>query len=83
MMLRVLKSDVMFEGIVFIGNILYDVMEMSLWDVFGEVGLVCEFRFVVDCDMGKLKGYGFVEFDDYVMVMSVVWNVNGCEYNGR
>ena len=71
------------EGTVFIGNIPYDATETSLRDVFGEVGPVRELRLVADRDTGKLKGYGFVEFDDYATAMSAVRNVNGREYNGR
>ena len=80
---RASKSDAMPEGTVFIGNIPYDATETSLRDVFGEVGPVRELRLVADRDTGKLKGYGFVEFDDYATAMSAVRNVNGREYNGR
>ena len=77
------ERDAMPEGTVFIGNIPYDATETSLRDVFGEVGPVRELRLVADRDTGKLKGYGFVEFDDYATAMSAVRNVNGREYNGR
>ena len=71
------------EGTVFFGNVPYDASESTLHDVFSEVGPVRELRLVTDRDTGKLKGYGFVEYDDYATAMSAIRNLNGREYNGR
>ncbi|OUS42419.1 hypothetical protein BE221DRAFT_356 [Ostreococcus tauri] len=71
------------EGTVFIGNVPYDATEASLTEIFCECGPVRELRLVAERDTGKLKGYGFVEFDDFATAMSAVRNLNGREYNGR
>jgi len=71
------------EGTVFFGNVPYDASETTLRDIFVEVGPVRELRLVSDRDSGKLKGYGFVEYDDYATAMSAIRNLNGREYNGR
>ena len=67
----------------FVGNIPYDATESSLREMFAECGPVREVRLVVERDTGKLKGYGFVEFDDYATAMSAVRNLGNREYNGR
>lgn len=70
-------------GSVFVGNIPYDATEATLGELFAEAGPVRELRLVADRDSGKLRGYGFVEYDDYATAMSAVRNLNGREYNGR
>ena len=70
-------------GSVFVGNIPYDATEATLGELFAEAGPVRELRLVSDRDSGKLRGYGFVEYDDYATAMSAVRNLNGREYNGR
>ena len=67
----------------FVGNVPYDATEASLREIFAECGPVREVRLVVERDTGKLKGYGFVEFDDYATAMSAVRNLGNREYNGR
>lgn len=67
----------------FVGNIPYDATEATLGELFAEAGPVRELRLVADRDSGKLRGYGFVEYDDYATAMSAVRNLNGREYNGR
>ena len=65
------------EGTVFIGNIPYDATESSLTEIFAEVGPVLELRLVSDRDTGKLKGYGFVEFEDPRSAIAARDRLNG------
>jgi len=67
----------------FIGNLPYNCTEEMLYEAFRTVGPVVSARLVFDRETGKMKGFGFVEYNDVETAASAVRNLNGYDLAGR
>lgn len=67
----------------YVGNLLFDVTEEDVREIFSEYGTVKEVRLIQDKDTGKTKGFGFVEMPDEEEAKNAMEELNGSEYRGR
>ncbi|KAL5718171.1 hypothetical protein ACHQM5_011106 [Ranunculus cassubicifolius] len=61
---------------VFVGNIPFTQTEEQIIKICEEIGPVVSFKFVVDRDTGKPKGYGFCQYRDEETALSACRNLN-------
>lgn len=66
----------------FVGNLPFTTTEKELNDKFSEFGIVTYARVIKDRDTGRLKGFGFVEFDSQEDADKAL-ELNGADFNGR
>ena len=52
-------------------------------DLVTDIGPVVHIRLVQNKDTGKMKGFCFVEFQDYASAESATRNLNGRDFHGR
>jgi cold-inducible RNA-binding protein len=67
----------------YVGNLSYNTTELSLRDVFGQIGTVAETKLVTDRDTGRPRGFGFVEMSSDQEAQEAIQQLNGRELDGR
>jgi len=68
---------------IYVGNLLFDVTESDLKQVFEPFGQVSEVRLIMDKYSGKSKGFGFVEMPSKEEAEKAIEQLNGSELMGR
>jgi RNA recognition motif-containing protein len=67
----------------YVGNLSYTVTSSVLEGMFAEFGSVRSAEVIQDRDMGRSKGFGFVEMDDDHAAQQAIQALNGKEQDGR
>jgi RNA recognition motif-containing protein len=67
----------------YVGNLSYQTTELTLRDVFGEVGSVGEAKVVMDRETGRPRGFAFVEMSTEQEAQKAIEQLNGRDVDGR
>jgi cold-inducible RNA-binding protein len=67
----------------YVGNLLFDVTENEIKELFGPFGQVTEIRLIMDKFSGKSKGFGFVEMPSKEEAQKAIDALNGKDIKGR
>ena len=68
---------------IYVGNMSFDVDNMSLDELFKPHGTVVSAQVIMDRDSGRSKGFGFVEMGSEAEAQAAINALNGKEVNGR
>lgn len=68
---------------IYVGNMSYDMDNMSLDEMFKPFGTVVSAQVVMDRESGRSKGFGFVEMSSAEEAKAAIDALNGKEVNGR
>ncbi|MFA5239709.1 MAG: RNA-binding protein, partial [Phycisphaerae bacterium] len=67
----------------YVGNLLFDVTESEIKELFEPFGQVTEIRMIMDKFTGKSKGFGFVEMPSKEEAEKAIEGLNGKDLRGR
>ncbi len=67
----------------YVGNLLYEVDDNQLRELFSQFGTVTSAQVIVYRDSGRSKGFGFVEFESEEDAQKAIDNLNGQDTQGR
>ena len=67
----------------YVGNLTYSVTHTDLEEWFTQYGTVQSAQVIQDRDMGRSKGFGFVEMDTDAQADAAIQGLNNHEYDGR
>jgi cold-inducible RNA-binding protein len=67
----------------YVGNLLFDVTENELKELFEPFGQVTEIRLIMDKFSGKSKGFGFIEMPSKDEALKAIEALNGKDVKGR
>ncbi|MFA5293103.1 MAG: RNA-binding protein [Phycisphaerae bacterium] len=68
---------------IYVGNLLFDVTEAELKELFSPFGEVSEVRLIMDKFSGKTKGFGFIEMPSKEEAEKAIAEMNGKDLKGR
>jgi RNA recognition motif-containing protein len=68
---------------IYVGNLLFDVTEDQLKELFEPFGQVTEVRLIMDKFTGKSKGFGFIEMPSKEEAEKAIEELNGKDMDGR
>ena len=68
---------------IYVGNMSFDMDNMSLDELFKPYGAVVSAQVIMDRDSGRSKGFGFVEMGSETEAQAAIAALNGKEVNGR
>jgi RNA recognition motif-containing protein len=68
---------------IYVGNLLFDVTEDELKELFAPFGQVTEVRLIMDKFSGKTKGFGFIEMPSKEEAQKAIEGLNGKDIKGR
>jgi RNA recognition motif-containing protein len=68
---------------IYVGNLLFDVTEDELKELFAPFGQVTEVRLIMDKFSGKSKGFGFIEMPSKEEAEKAIEALNGKDIKGR
>lgn len=67
----------------YVGNLTYSVSSSNLQEWFTPFGTVQSAQVIQDRDMGRSKGFGFVEMDTEAQAAAAIQGLNDHEHEGR
>ncbi len=67
----------------YVGNLTYSVSSSNLQEWFTPFGTVRSAQVIHDRDMGRSKGFGFVEMDTDAQAEAAIQGLNDHEHDGR
>ena len=67
----------------YVGNLLYEVDDQALNDLFSPFGTVTSAQIIKYRDTGRSKGFGFVEFENAEDAQKAIDALNGQDNQGR
>ena len=67
----------------YVGNLLYEVTDDELRDLFAQAGAVATASVIRFADSGRSKGFGFVEMADEDSAKKAIEQLNGQDFKGR
>lgn len=67
----------------FVGNLLYEVTEPDLEELFSQVGEVKEVKIIRFKDTGKSRGFAFVEMRERSQAEKAIEAFDGKDFRGR
>jgi cold-inducible RNA-binding protein len=67
----------------YVGNLTYSVTHTDLEEWFTQYGTVQSAQVIQDRDMGRSKGFGFVEMDTDAQAGAAIQGLNDHEHEGR
>ena len=67
----------------YVGNLLYEVTDEDLKELFAPAGVVVSASVVKYHDSGRSKGFGFVEMESEEDAKKAIDTMNGTDYKGR
>ena len=67
----------------YVGNLTYEVTHSDLKEWFTAFGTVQSAQVVQDREMGRSKGFGFVEMDTDAQALAAIQGLNDHEHDGR
>ena len=68
---------------IYVGNLLFNVTEDELKELFAPFGQVTEVRLIMDKFSGKSKGFGFIEMPSKEEAEKAINGLNGKDMKGR
>lgn len=68
---------------IYVGNLLFDVTENELRELFEPFGQVTEVRLIMDKFSGKSKGFGFIEMPSKEEAEKAIEELNTKDLKGR
>lgn len=68
---------------IYVGNLSYAVENDTLAEAFSQYGTVQSAKVIMDRDMNRSKGFGFVEMSTAEEAEAAISNLNGKELAGR
>ena len=68
---------------IFIAGLSYNVNDADLNTLFEEYGAISSAKVIMDRNLGRSKGYGFVEMENNEEANKAISELNGAEYDGR
>jgi len=70
-------------GKLYVGNLTYSVTHTDLEEWFTQYGTVQSAQVIQDRDMGRSKGFGFVEMDTDAQAQAAIQGLHDHEHDGR
>jgi len=67
----------------YVGNLTYSVSSSDLQEWFAPFGTVQSAQVIQDRDMGRSKGFGFVEMDTDAQAQAAIQGLHDHEHEGR
>lgn len=67
----------------FVSNLDFNVSEDDLCELFSMHGTPTAVKIVTDRNTKRSKGFGFVEYEDDVVAVKSLYDLNGAELKGR
>lgn len=67
----------------YVGNLLYEVSDDDLKELFGQAGTVVSASVIKYHDSGRSKGFGFVEMEKEEDAQKAIDTLNEQDYKGR
>ena len=67
----------------YVGNLTYSVSHTDLEEWFTKYGTVQSAQVIQDRDMGRSKGFGFVEMETDAQAQAAIQGLNDQEHDGR
>jgi RNA recognition motif-containing protein len=67
----------------YVGNLLYEVQDQDLNDLFSQYGALTSATVVRYSDTGRSKGFGFVEFEQEADAQAALDALNNSDFKGR
>jgi RNA recognition motif-containing protein len=67
----------------YVGNLLFNVTENEVKELFEPFGQVTEVRLIMDKYTGKSKGFGFIEMPSNEEAQKAIAELNGKDVKGR
>lgn len=67
----------------FVGSLPYSMTDDDLADLFKEFGEVSSAKIIIDREMNRSKGFGFVEMDDDAAAKQAIDKLNNSQLQGR
>jgi len=67
----------------YVGNLTYSVSSSDLQEWFAPFGTVQSAQVIQDRDMGRSKGFGFVEMDTDAQAQAAIQGLHDHEHDGR
>ena len=68
---------------IYVGNLPYEVDDTALKQLFAEYGSVTSAKVIIDREMNRSKGFGFVEMSDRDAAAQAITALDGSDLNGR
>ncbi len=68
---------------IYVGNLLFDVTEDDLRELFGKFGEITEVRLIMDKFHGKSKGFAFIEMPSEDEARKAIEEINDTEFKER
>ena len=68
---------------IYVGNLSYSLSESELRDAFADFGDVSSVKILTDREMGRSRGFGFVEMPNQSEGEAAVAQLNGKDVGGR
>lgn len=67
----------------YVGSLAYTITDEELSKIFSEAGTVTSAKVIIDRDMNRSKGFGFVEMSTDEEAQNAIKMFNGKEVEGR
>jgi RNA recognition motif-containing protein len=67
----------------FVGNLLYQVTEEDLREVFAQHGEVADVKVIRDRETQQSKGFAFVDMSDDAQASAAISHLHGADWGGR
>jgi RNA recognition motif-containing protein len=80
---RLCHKEIIVGKNLYVGNLTYAVSSSDLQEWFTPFGTVQSAQVIQDRDMGRSKGFGFVEMDTDAQGDAAIQGLNDHEHNGR
>lgn len=71
------------ENKLFVGSLAYTITDDTLGQIFAAAGTVVSAKVIIDRDMNRSKGFGFVEMSTDEEAQNAIKTLNGKEVEGR
>jgi RNA recognition motif-containing protein len=68
---------------IYVGNLPYEVKEDDLRQLMEEFGVVSSVKLILDKDLGRSKGFGFVEMENNDEANNAIRSLNGKMHHNR
>lgn len=68
---------------IYVGNLSYEVTPDDLREVFAEYGTVKDVQIPTDREIGRRRGFGFVEMSSEAEETAAIEGLDGAEWMGR
>ncbi len=67
----------------YVGKLSYNTTDETLRALFAEYGVVTSAQVIMDRDLGRSRGFGFVEMENDAEAQAAVTALNDKEFEGR